>query len=508
MRQLAADRRINPSDFVWRDSDKERRRAEEIRGLFPSSEGTVERHSSAKTKARQAENSTKEQPTRLPLVIAATIAALASAAVVATILLILQPSTPLTRTVSPTASETDRERHETPGEGDSTLAKESPKHITAKADDLQGSEHKDREIALSDLVDSSIESVVLVSSIDERGQEIATGSGFFVSPDGVVITNEHVIADAYDLRITDYRGATFAVDGIIARDDKADLAAIKVAAKSEIPHLELERSTPRAGERILAIGHPRGLSNSVSDGIISAVRELNGRKLIQMTAPISPGSSGGPVLSNDGRVVGVSTFYIFDGQNLNFAVSAETIADLLERAGSPVPLKTASEDKSEIDTGAYQFAWPAYVERMQDGEEFECRVFLSFTGDFEESNWIQSLLERELRSLPDVRIDREPGNADLGVYLVCLPIDTAYGRNIRFSGSLVVELVTHRFINPQDGSTSPVTENRRHSIHYWGEEVVRRSIEELVSDIDQEIIDRMRIFARTLIEFENEPVAP
>ena len=87
------------------------------------------------------------------------------------------------------------------------------------------------------------------------------------------------------------------------------------------------------GQRVLVIGNPDGLEGTVSDGIISAFR--SGRSMIQITAPISPGSSGSPVLDETGQVIGMATLVSKEGQNLNFAISAEAIKDSIQSGVTP-----------------------------------------------------------------------------------------------------------------------------------------------------------------------------
>lgn len=99
-----------------------------------------------------------------------------------------------------------------------------------------------------------------------------------------------------------------------------------------MPHVTLGSSLDLAvGERVIAIGSPQGLENSVSDGILSAIREVDSVRYLQITAPISPGSSGGPVLNSTGQMIGVATFQFKKGQNLNFAVAADHIKPLLDQ---------------------------------------------------------------------------------------------------------------------------------------------------------------------------------
>jgi serine protease Do len=99
-----------------------------------------------------------------------------------------------------------------------------------------------------------------------------------------------------------------------------------------LPHVTLGSSKDLAvGAKVTVISSPSGLENTVSDGILSAVREYDAVRLLQITAPISPGSSGGPVLNTAGQMVGVATFQFEKGQNLNFAVGAEYILPLLDQ---------------------------------------------------------------------------------------------------------------------------------------------------------------------------------
>ena len=111
------------------------------------------------------------------------------------------------------------------------------------------------------------------------------------------------------------------------RSTDPDLALLKFSA-TDVAYLELGSSAKAVeGQRVLVIGNPEGLQGTVSDGIISAFRE--DRNLIQITAPVSPGSSGSPVLDESGQVIGMATLVYREGQNLNFAISSEYIESFL-----------------------------------------------------------------------------------------------------------------------------------------------------------------------------------
>ena len=159
-------------------------------------------------------------------------------------------------------------------------------------------------------------SVVLIVDFDNSGRATKQGSGFVAGPDGTVITNYHVIRGAYSEKVRFQDGAIADVLGVLGYDSTEDLAAIRLSASSAHP-LELGDSDHvEVGDRVLAIGSPRGLQNTISDGLVSGLR--GGR--IQTSAPISHGSSGGPFFNQQGLVIGVAVAGRTDAQNLNFVV--------------------------------------------------------------------------------------------------------------------------------------------------------------------------------------------
>lgn len=158
------------------------------------------------------------------------------------------------------------------------------------------------------------------------------GSGFFVSSDGTLVTNHHVIDGAKAVSIRMASGEVFAGGYILATDKARDLAVVRVEA-FDVPAAALGNSNEvKAGAAVLLVGAPRGLEQSVSDGIVAALRlDSDGSRLIQTSAPASPGSSGGPLVDSSGHVVGVLTFSVTAGQNLNFAVPINYVRGILER---------------------------------------------------------------------------------------------------------------------------------------------------------------------------------
>lgn len=182
---------------------------------------------------------------------------------------------------------------------------------------------------LPELVRRVKPSAVAIETFDAKGATLSRGSGFFISDDKV-ITNRHVIEKSSRVTVHLINGKTYAVKGVLAIDGEGDLALLQV----DIPQgaavpLPIEKIAPQEGESIVVVGNPFGLEGSVSNGIVSAVREIPGYgKIIQITAPISPGSSGSPVVNMRGQVIGVATLQAAEGQSLNFAVPSERIAQL------------------------------------------------------------------------------------------------------------------------------------------------------------------------------------
>jgi tetratricopeptide (TPR) repeat protein len=182
---------------------------------------------------------------------------------------------------------------------------------------------------LPELVRRIKPSAVAIETFDARGEKLSRGSGFFIGVDRVV-TNRHVIDNAYRAEVHSYNGSVYPVKGVIAVDAEGDLALLKVEAPAQqVRPLLLDRTSPQEGESVVVIGNPFGLEGSVTNGIVSAVRDIpTFGRIIQITAPISPGSSGSPVVNMQGQVIGVATLQITGGQSVNFAIPSERISQL------------------------------------------------------------------------------------------------------------------------------------------------------------------------------------
>jgi len=195
--------------------------------------------------------------------------------------------------------------------------------------DLEGERHliDAYSQAVVDVVDRVAPAVArLQAGGGRRGGE---ASAFVIAPDGYLLTNSHVVASGRPLRVTLHDGGELSAR--VAGDDPAtDLALVRVQA-SGLPHLELEERTPRPGQLAIAIGNPLGFHSTVSTGVVSALgRSLRGRRgrliddVLQHTAPLNPGNSGGPLLDSGARVLGINTAIIYRSQGLGFAVASST----------------------------------------------------------------------------------------------------------------------------------------------------------------------------------------
>jgi tetratricopeptide (TPR) repeat protein len=198
--------------------------------------------------------------------------------------------------------------------------------------------------------------VVAISTYDANGEAVMTGSGFFLSP-GQVVTNLHVVRGAVraEIKTLDGKGKMFPVKGTLAIDEEGDLALLSVDMPLERARTsELASELPDEGEPIFVIGNPLKLEGSVSDGIVSAVREVpNSYRIIQITAPISHGNSGSPVFNLRGQVLGVVTVKVTNGQNINLAVAAARVAEL--KAGKLQPLSdVAPKGKGDVAESLYR----------------------------------------------------------------------------------------------------------------------------------------------------------
>ena len=198
------------------------------------------------------------------------------------------------------------------------------------------------------IAQKALAATVSLEMQDKNGMPLGQGSGFFVRPN-LIATNYHVIEGATQgtAKLVG-KDTTYTIEGITATDKTNDLALLKVTVQGINPLPLSDSDTVQIGETVYVAGNPLGFEGTVSDGIISGRRDRHIAERLQMTAPISPGSSGGPVLNHKGKVIGVSvsTYRGIEAQNLNFAIPSNYLKALLAQSGPVKPLSQVGQSIS------------------------------------------------------------------------------------------------------------------------------------------------------------------
>ncbi len=197
--------------------------------------------------------------------------------------------------------------------------------------------------------------VFYIELYDKDGEAVGTGSGFFLTADGRAVTNYHVISKGYTAKATTVDGRVYDISGIYSYNADKDVALIQVAGK-DFNYLPADSAAPAAGQTVYTIGCPLGLSNSISSGIVSnSYRVQDGIDYIQISAPISQGSSGGALIDAAGQVIGVTTGSYVYGENMNLAVPIRYALALSHANLSPIStLYVEPEPEEVIETKQYE----------------------------------------------------------------------------------------------------------------------------------------------------------
>jgi S1-C subfamily serine protease len=241
-------------------------------------------------------------------------------------------------------------------------------------------------------IEPSTASVLTIIAFDRKGSAISQGSAFVLTSDGLAGSNYHVLEGATRASASSSDGRVFDVGLIDGADLDKDLVIFQLYTRGskvkphDLSHVTLGASTDLVvGEKVIAIGSPQGLENTVSDGILSAIREVDTVRFLQITAPVSPGSSGGPILNSAGQMIGIATFQLKKGQNLNFAVAVDHLKPLLDQhLQLPLPefrSIVARRTKPESTTQETSTS-PAPVEQPNEAPSVESPVYSPLTGQF------------------------------------------------------------------------------------------------------------------------------
>jgi len=181
------------------------------------------------------------------------------------------------------------------------------------------------QIDLPTLISHAEKAVCYIETFDENDKPLKIGTGFFIDESGTCVTNYHVLEESKSIKITTIDSKKFEIAEIIKSSKEYDIVVFKIATSGKVNYLKINRKLPMKGESIVTIGNPMGLNWSASEGIISSIRNTKYINVMQITAPISEGNSGCPVLNKDGDVIGIATFQLIKGQNLNFALHISTL---------------------------------------------------------------------------------------------------------------------------------------------------------------------------------------
>jgi hypothetical protein len=349
--------------------------------------------------------------------------------------------------------------------------------------------------------------VMRVQSTLWLGDPVGSGTGFFISPDGLFVTNYHVIKDGNWVNVIHPSGSVFEVEGVRGVSEAEDVVVLKLKV-DKISHLQIGgSSTIDVGAHVFAIGNPKGLENTISEGIISGKRETEGdRFLLQTTAAISPGSSGGPLIDTKGRAVGVTTSFLAGGQNLNFAVPTAVIQRLLEKETAlqpltsvtkkielpPAPKANTEEPKPETPQSAFNVERQRKLwERIEADKPQQFRTRLRVTcADPEYKALLESKFLGALRGLSGVEMsDTEP---TYDVSVVALPEKTLNGDAYGVSASILITVVGDGEMR-SDGAfhVTNCTVLEHHAVQ-WGRDRIGGGVEAIVAAFDANWVESSR----------------
>lgn len=267
-----------------------------------------------------------------------------------------------------------------------------PKVGAVTEDTLYTANWTPKEYTPEELYTMVTPSVVEIHVYDKNGEYFAQGSGFFIDAEGTAVTNYHVIEEAYSADAITSDECAHTVTKVIAWDKELDLAIIQCDISNSQP-LTISQREITTGETVYTVGSSLGLTGTISDGIVSAAsREVEGVECIQITAPISHGNSGGPLLNRFGEAIGINSMTLNEGQNLNFAINIHLI-ESLDRSAP----KTMEEFYNETapQAGESDEEGGEWVYSDADESEEEPNDMPVLADSIENSEWIAGYCDEE-----------------------------------------------------------------------------------------------------------------
>jgi hypothetical protein len=202
-------------------------------------------------------------------------------------------------------------------------------------------------------------SVVSIDGYDEKGKVRWTGTGFIVSADGKILTNYHVIRNSKQATVRLANGDAYDDVAVTDVDRRKDIALLKIKAVDLTPVRIGSSNSSQVGDPVYSLSNAFGFDNTLSEGLVSQFRQMDGYRLIQTTAPISHGSSGGPLFNSKGEVIGITTLSLPDAQSLNFAIPIDYARGILTAPSAPKPLSTVYDPEETTPPDAKATAEPA-----------------------------------------------------------------------------------------------------------------------------------------------------
>ena len=244
------------------------------------------------------------------------------------------------------------------------------------------------------LAEKARAATVYLEMADKDDNILGFGSGFFVGQSQIA-TNFHIIAGAAKgtAKLADST-TKYTVDGISAADEENDLAILKVTGFEGDPLPLGNSDAARIGDTVYVAGNPKGLKDKFSKDTINNLHEGNAKKRFQMTALISPGNSGGPVLNGNGKAIGISLITLEEGQNLNFAIPSNKIKELLTQSGEAKPLwrgKQSISAETYLRRGYAKYRLDQYQPAIDDYD-----AAINLKPDFAAAYYFRGTVKRSL----------------------------------------------------------------------------------------------------------------
>ncbi len=291
------------------------------------------------------------------------------------------------------------------------------------------------EMTAGEVYEKCSSSVFLIQTFDAYGTAIALGSGFFIDSNGIAVTNYHVLEDALTATATLTNGKEYDVSGVLYFDADEDYAVIKINGSGFSPLPVGDSSSLKGGEKVFAIGNPRGLTNTISDGIVSNPKS-DFYDMIQITAPISPGSSGGALINSKGEVIGITQGTIIDSQNLNLAVPINSV------------IRQGSISQFESIYGVMSMS--EYALRNGYINASGKQAFVSRNSRKDAYNAIKTFILGNNNDKWNKNIDSSPAftctyNSDDYIYIYTVAYDDSFDENLLFRLEIVVIETNEKF---------------------------------------------------------------